>query len=99
MIQFTAPSVPDANCGILTVNPNMPVQLIVTFSLASGTPKNLIYSILPRFTLDTAQGSQEVSPPQLANTLAFANANQFSCYGLQGTTFVQEVPSHVSWCV
>jgi hypothetical protein len=74
-------------CNTLTIAPASQVQLVFRFSLTTNTPKNLIYSILPRLTVDTAQGEQTFSLPQLASTLTFASANQFSCYQLHGTTF------------
>ena len=86
------PGVP--GCGPLTIDPGAQASLIFAFSVASNMPKNLVYSILPILTVDIAQKVQTLALQQLASTLAFASANQFSCYGLQGTTFVQ-VPSPV----
>ncbi|MHB8597612.1 MAG: hypothetical protein ACYDER_12475 [Ktedonobacteraceae bacterium] len=80
------------NCGTLTIAPATQVNLIFYFPLAPKMPKNLIYSISPIFTVDTAQGKQTLSLPQLVSTLAFASASQFSCYTLQGTKFIR-VPS------
>jgi hypothetical protein len=85
-----------ADCGTLTIAPAAEVDLNIYFSLALNTPKNLIYSILPILTVDTAQGEQTLALPQLVSTLAFASASQFSCYGLQGMAFVQELPPGVS---
>jgi hypothetical protein len=94
------PSAP--GCGALTIAPAAQIYLIFDFSLASNIPRNLIYSITPVLTVDTAQGGQTISLSQLVSTLAFANINQFSCYGLLGTTFVLE-PSPVYggnlWCM
>lgn len=94
----------DPGCGILTIAAHAQVKLTVDFSLAPDTPKNLIYSFLPIFTLDTAQGRQVISLSQLTSTLAFASVSQFSCYTLQGTTFVLETPTLASsltwnWCM
>lgn len=86
------PRGPNASCGTLTIAPSAQIYLDLTFSPATNVPQNLIYSISPIFTLDTAQGEQMLSPPQLISTLAFANNKQFSCYGWQGTSFVL-VPS------
>ncbi len=88
------------NCGPLTIAPATPVRLFFKFSLAANIPRNLLYSITPLLTVNT-EGEQTVALSHLVSTLAFANANQFSCYGLQGTTFVLE-PSPVfsdhQWC-
>lgn len=85
-------------CGTLTIPPTMEVDLDITFSLAPNTPRNLIYSVVPIFTVVTAQGSQPLAFPQLISTLAFASVDQFSCYGLHGTTFILE-KSPTGWCV
>lgn len=89
------------NCGTLTLAPNAQDQLTIDFSLAPNAPGNLTYSIVPVFTLDTTQGEQTLTLSQLASTLAFAGANQFSCYSLQGTTFVlaQTSASSSAWCI
>ncbi len=98
-INYSLPGNPD--CGILTLAPGAQIQLYITFSLAINTPNNLIYSILPIFTVITAQKAQSLSLPQLASTFAFASTNQFSCYGLQGTTFVLEKSPNIQqgWCL
>jgi hypothetical protein len=87
---FSAVPTADTGCSVPTIAPGAQINLAMTFSPASNTPQNLIYSIVPVFTVDTTQGNQTVSVPQLGKTLAFANVSQFSCYGLQGTTFVLE---------
>lgn len=97
---FAVPS--EYGCGTLTLAPGDQINLIFGFSLASNTPKNIIYSIKPILRVLTAQGEQTVSLSQLASTLVYASANQFSCYGLQGTTFVLEqspVYSDHLWCM
>ncbi len=95
-------AVPGAiGCSTLTIAPSTQVTLDITFSLAANTPQNLIYSIKPTFTIDTAQGEQTPVLSQLESTLAFASVNQFSCYGLQGTTFAL-IPSPTggsNWCM
>jgi hypothetical protein len=96
-------------CTLPTIAPGVQINLMLTTSLATNIAQNLIYSIVPVFTIDTTQGTQTILVPQFESTLAFASASQFSCYGLQGTTFVQ-VKSPVfaegsgqgktqSWCV
>ncbi len=74
-------------CGTLTIAPATQVPLILAFPEAVNKPFSLIYSILPILTINAGQGDQKVPLTQLASTLAFANANQFSCYQLHGTTF------------
>ncbi len=96
-------TVPSAQgCGTLTIAPSAQTFLIFYFSLASNIPRNLIYSIAPILTVNTAQGEQTLSISQLVSTLAFASVNQFSCYGLKGTTFVLEqspIFSQNLWCM
>jgi hypothetical protein len=89
------------NCGTLTIAPSTQVDLILVFSLTAHTPKNLIYSIVPVFTVDTAQGQQTLTLPHLGSTLVFASANQFSCYALQGSAFVllQSPSAPPNWCM
>ena len=92
---------PGADCGVLTVAPTTLIKLEIDFSLDSTLPKNLIYSVVPVFTIDTAQGEQALTLPQMRSTLAFASASEFSCYILQGTTF-SLVPSPTlgsNWCL
>lgn len=83
---------PGEDCGVLTVAPTAPIKLEIDFSLAPTLPKNLIYSIVPVFTLDTAQEEQSLTLSQMRSTLAFASASEFSCYTLQGRAF-RLVPS------
>jgi hypothetical protein len=95
-------AVPGATgCNTLTVAPGTEVDLDIRFSLATNTPQNLIYSVEPIFTVDTGQGDQSLLLPQLVSTFAFASANQFSCYTLQGTTFVQMTSPvfNRQWCL
>lgn len=91
------------DCGELTLAPGTLVILRISFSLTPDTPNNLIYTIVPELTLDTSSGRQVYALTQLASTLAFADASQFSCYKLQGTTFIIETkPEYItnaSWCM
>lgn len=87
--EFTAvPSEP--GCNTLTIPPTAQIDLNFAFSLAPNIHKNIIYSIVPKLTLGTANGEQTVLLSQFTSTLTFASANQFSCYGLQGTMLVLE---------
>lgn len=88
------------DCGILTLAPAAQVYLSLNLSSAPNTPDNLLYSVNVVFTVHTAQGEHSLELPQLGKTLAFADANQFSCYGLQGTRFVLINPPfpESSWC-
>jgi hypothetical protein len=95
-------AVPGATgCSTLTIAPAAQVTLNITFSLAASTPQNLLFSIKPTFTIETDQGEQTLLLSQLESTLAFASASQFSCYGLQGTTFALINPpfSAPTWCM
>lgn len=78
------------SCGILTIAPAAQVDLSLNFPLDPTIPKNLIYSVVPTFTVDTDQGEQVLSLSQFASTLAYASGSQFPCYGLQGNRFVLE---------
>ncbi len=73
-------------CGELTLNPGEVKSLFVYFY----SPSNLIYSVVPQLILDTPSGKNTLQLPQLMSRLAFAKGNQFTCYGLQGDTFVVE---------
>jgi len=59
-----------------------------------STPNNLIYSIIPELVLDTTSGQQTVALPALSSTLYFST--QFSCYALQGSTFVPNTKGPLS---
>jgi archaellin len=87
---FSAVPTAATGCGEATIAPGAQIQVNLGFSPATNIPQNLIYSIVPVFTVDTTQGNQTISVPQLGKTLAFAGVSQFSCYGLQGTTFALE---------
>lgn len=98
---FSAIPTSAGGCSTLTIPPTSQIELNITFTLATNVPNNLIYSIIPVFTLDTTQGEQTLAFSQLASTLAFAAASQFSCYQLHGTTFVLlKSPAFVPvWCI
>lgn len=74
-------------CNALTISPAEQVFLYLDFSVAPGEPQNVVYSFLPIITVDTSQGENIVNLSQMVNTVAYATANQFSCYTLQGTAF------------
>ncbi len=97
---FSTSLVGNPGCSA-TIPPTTQITLNLTFSLPTSGPQSLIYSIEPVFTVETTQGYQQVALPQLASTLVFASASQFSCYSLQGTTFVLlKSPSFGSiWCL
>jgi hypothetical protein len=78
-------------CPGLIISPSATTDLYINF-VSSDKPNSLVYSVLPEFTLSDANGTNVVPLPQLASVLAFADSNQISCYGLQGNTFVQEMP-------
>jgi hypothetical protein len=84
-------------CGMLTLKPTALVRIFVDFTLSPGTSDNPIYSVVPELTIDTISGKEVLSLPQLASKLVFASSQQFSCYKLQGTTFVLEDPSTLTY--
>ncbi len=72
----------------IILNPTASDTLPVIFYFTSLD--NRVYSLTPELLLDTSNGAQQtVMLPQLATRLYFANPSQFSCYTLQGDTFVQ----------
>lgn len=92
----------DPSCGPLTIAPDSTLFLIIQFSPTPEVQNNVIDRITPLITLNTGQGEQTYSLPRLASTLAFANASQFSCYQLHGSTFVlisSPIFALNFWCV
>lgn len=87
---FSAVPTGYTGCSGPTLDPGTQIYLDMEFSPAENIQQNLIYSVVPVFTVNTTQGNQTVAVPQLGKTLAFASASQFSCYELQGTTFTLE---------
>ena len=79
------------------LKPQDTLYLLLTFYSLD----NLIYSIVPKLTIATAGEQSQILLPE--SMLAFANANQFSCYKLQGTRFVevrQVLPQTDDiWCI
>jgi len=76
--------------------------VFVNFSFVSPEiPKNVIYRVRPKLTLDVVNEEQSIELPQLDSILAFADTSQFSCYTLQGDTFTQlsTAQSNSAWCV
>lgn len=109
---FSAVPTASPGCSALTIPPNTQISLNLSFYPAAAIPQNLMYSIVPVLMVDTTQGEQTLAFSQLGSTLAFASANQFSCYALQGTTFVLErspvfslsgnptpIPGGQHWCL
>jgi hypothetical protein len=76
----------DSSCGELTLNPGDEKTLYVYVYSA----QNLIYSVVPQLVLTTASGPNTLTLTDLTSALAFANGSQFTCYALQGDTFVAE---------
>ena len=86
----------DSSCGELTLNPGDEKTLYVYLYSA----QNLIYSVVPQLVLTTASGPNTLTLTDLTSTLAFANGSQFTCYALQGDTFVAETtPPTNSYCI
>lgn len=86
----------DSSCGELTLNPGDAKTLYVYIYSA----QNLIYSVVPQLVLTTADGPNTLTLTDLTSTLAFANGSQFTCYALNGDSFVAETtPPANSWCL
>jgi hypothetical protein len=78
-------------CTDVVLNPGDIIPVVIFF--ASLDP--FAFSIVPNLVLDTQIRAQQIiALPQLATTLYFANPNQFSCYALQGDTFVPAKPPY-----
>jgi hypothetical protein len=90
------PVAANPSCGELTLNPGEEKGLYVYIY----SSQNLIYLVTPQLVLDTSEGQSTVSLPEMTSTLAFANDSQFTCYALQGDTFVAETqPPQTSLCI
>ncbi len=85
---FSTSTLDTEACGELTLNPGDVKNIFIYFY----SPQNLIYSLVPQLNVDTASGPNTLTLSALTSTLAFANSNQFTCYGLQNDTFVAESP-------
>lgn len=70
-----------------TLNPGDVVALDLFFS-SQSIADGFIYTIIPEMVLNLGNTEDRVSLQQLSTTIAFANADQFTCYSLQGNTFV-----------
>ncbi len=81
-----APVAANPSCGELTLNPGEEKGLYVFIA----SSQNLIYSVTPQFVLSSSEGQSTVTLSEMTSTLALANNSQFTCYGLQGDTFVAE---------
>lgn len=53
--------------------------------------QNDIYPVTPELVVDTSSGERTVSLVDLSGSMAFAAADQFSCWKLQGATFVKAI--------
>ena len=70
-----------------TLDPGQ-ITFIDLYFEPKGIPGNFIYTITPEIILNAENTENKVNLPQLSATVAFANADQFTCYNLQGNTFV-----------
>jgi hypothetical protein len=78
---------PGALSSLPTLNPGGITYITLTFTPKSNL-ESFIYTITPEIVLNTGNTVSKVNLPQLSATIAFANAAQFTCYNLQGDTFV-----------
>jgi len=87
---------PNNLSSVLSPNDTEVIDLVFDSSTSS-----FIYPIMPELTIGTSNGLQHIALPQLAGNLSFADRSQFSCYTLQGNTFVKEAnrPSSLPWVV
>lgn len=76
-----------------------PGQTVAVRLNVQSSQVDLLYRANVTLTLTTARGTNViVLPPTFQSVLAFASDSQFSCYGLQGNTFVQEPLGPTSPC-
>ena len=89
--QVNAPITAGFNSPLpLTVDPTQPEVQSVDLSVASALPQAL-YQVKLTVTIITAEGTKVlVLPSSFISRLVFASASQFSCYQLQGNSFLQE---------
>lgn len=76
---------PTGTCPTLSIGPA--ATAVLWISAVSNSA--LVYSATPVMTVDTVSGRRHVALTELVGTLAFADPSQFSCWRLQGTTFVE----------
>ena len=68
--------------------------------LVDSQAPSQIYHLQLSLTLDTGAGPQTLTLPSSFNSaIVFAASSQFTCYGLQGTTFVQEPQVNADTCI
>ncbi len=79
-------------CPELTLTPGTSTEL----QIGVGGP-SFIYSVLPEFSVITAQGQQVLALPAFTSTVAFST--QFPCYTLQGNSLVLMTNPPSSECV
>jgi len=76
-----------SECPVLTVAPRATVELWVM----AVSAQNDIYPVTPELVVETSSGERTVSLVDLSGSMAFAAADQFSCWKLQGATFVKAI--------
>jgi len=85
---FSRPVTSLAGCPSATITPGQTINIFVEIT-PPATADNLLYKVSPQLTI-TDTSTHTVILTTLPNTLVYADRNQFSCYGLQGTHFVSE---------
>jgi hypothetical protein len=86
---ITTNSQNDPKCPLpLLLQPGQTATIVVGL-VAPASRDNLIFRVTPELMVyDTT--SRTLVLPTLTSTLVYADAGQFSCYGLQGQTFTRE---------
>ena len=81
------------------IYPNDVVDIEIFFN---SSPNNLIYSIIPDIVYNTSNSSKTALSLS-SSTLYFADSSNFSCYTLQGDTFVDvskiKLATWKGWCI
>lgn len=85
----------DQQCPAVLLQPKGTVILSIDLSSSSAAG---IFSIVPELKLSNQTDPLQLD--QMATTITFSDASQFTCYGLQGDTFIQvDQNARGVWCV
>ncbi|GAC1666600.1 MAG: hypothetical protein PVS3B3_37660 [Ktedonobacteraceae bacterium] len=89
------------NASPFILYPGYFAKVLLSVSPPATPPYNLIYTLVPEIIVNVQGQPTPFLLNELRTTFAFANAQQFTCYGLQGNTFIplsQNGLSYVPWC-
>lgn len=90
------------NASPFILYPGSFAKVLLSVSPPATLPYNLTYTLVPEIIVNVQGQPTPFLLNELRTTFAFANAQQFTCYGLQGSTFVplpRNDLSYVPWCL